>query len=337
MPNYLERVDLPFYHEQIESFLPDELVDFHTHVGNIGQLKYGGGPPRTWVDYITPHFWTVAAHYRHYGIIFPGKKVTPVMFGMLSGEPDVDAVNAYAAAGAAQHGAYAFLVTRPEWPGTELERRLREGGFRGLKPYPTMATGKAEGDVSIFDFLPREHMDVAQTLGLPIILHLPRPGRLADPRNLAELHEICATFPNLKLVVAHIGRAYCLPNAEKGLPQLRDCPGLYYDFAAAANEQVFELALREVGPRRLIFGSDIPYVAFRARRYCEGDNYVNVVRFASFSDAHLRVASPQERDSITFYVYEQIAAMRRAAERVGLSRTDVEDMFRNNALRLLHA
>jgi predicted TIM-barrel fold metal-dependent hydrolase len=336
MPNYLERVDLPFYRQYIEGFLPDELVDFHTHVGKIEHMKYAGGPPRTWVDYLTPHSWTVESHYRHYATIFPGKKVTPVMFGMLSGEPDVDALNAYAAAGAAQHQAYAFLVTRPEWSGAELERRIREGGFRGLKPYPTMVRGKAGDDITVFDFLPREHMAVAQALGLPVILHLPRPGRLADPANLAELHHICAGYPQLKLVVAHIGRAYCLPNAEKGLPQLRDCANLYYDFSAATDADVFELALREVGPRRLIFGSDIPYVAFRARRYCEGDNYVNVVRFASFTDSHLRVASPEEKDSITFYVYEQIAAMRRAAERVGLSRADVDDIFTNNALRLLH-
>jgi len=173
-------------------------------------------------------------------------------------------------------------------------------------------------------------------MGLCVILHLPRPGRLADPRNIEELHQIADEYPRLKLVVAHIGRAYCLPGAKRGLTQMRDCPSIYYDISASANDEVFDLALREVGPRRLIFGTDLPAVDFRARRICEGDNYVNIVRQASFTDPHLRVAPPEERDKITFYVYEQIAALRRAAERVGLSREDVEDIFRGNAERLLN-
>ena len=40
------------------------------------------------------------------------------------------------------------------------------------------------------------------------MLHISRPARLKDPVNLAQLLEIEEKYPNVKLIVAHIGRAY---------------------------------------------------------------------------------------------------------------------------------
>jgi len=332
---YLERVDLPFYRQQIADFLPDEVLDFHTHVGRPEHFVRPAAPPRNWAEYVTPRAWTVDSLYRYYARLFPGKRIVPVIFGSLVGEPLVDPLNDYVATTAAHFGAYSFLLTRPEWSADELEQRLR-AGFRGLKPYPTMVRGEPATEIGIFDFLPHHHLALAQEMNLCVLLHLPRPGRLDDPDNLSELHELVRRYPRLKLVVEHLGRSYCLPGAARGLAAMRDLPTVSYGIAACATEEVFELALREVGPRRLVFGSDIPYVAFRCRRLCEGDNYVNIVRGANFTDPHLRVAPPETRDTITFYVYEQIAGVRRAAERAGLSRAGVEDIFRNNALRLLN-
>jgi len=337
MSTYLERVDLPFYRQYVEPFLPERVLDFHTHVYRADQFGARSGPSRSWAEYVSPRSWPVETLLRFYERVLPGKRVTPVVFGMPLNDPDFDAANRFTADSAARVGGYAFLLTNPVWSAAQLAQRVRSGGFRGLKPYPTTVRGKSEAEISIFDYLPHDHLAVAEDLGLCVLLHLPRPGRLADPANVAEVHEICARHPCLKLVIAHVGRAYCLPTAERGLAALRDCPSLHYDISANANADVFELALREVGPQRLIFGTDLPAVAFRARRVCEGDNYVNLVRQAGYTDSHLRVAPPQERDSITFYVYEQIAAFRRAAERVGLSCTDVEDVFWHNAMRLLDA
>jgi len=337
MTTRLERVDLPFYREHIKDFLPRDVLDFHVHVGRPEHFARPYVPPRNWAEYVCPRAWTVEALFRYYARILPGTRVTPVLFGIVTGNPDVDALNEYVAASAVRVGACAFLVTRPEWKEEELAERARRGGFKGLKPYPTMAGAQKDEEPSIFSFLPHGHLAVAEDMGLCVLLHLPRAGRLADPHNIEELHRIVRQYPRLKLVVAHVGRAYCLPGAKRGLEQMRDCSSVYYDISASANDEVFELALREVGPHRLIFGTDLPAVAFRARRICEGDNYINIVPHAKFNDPHLRVAPPGERDKITFYIYEQVAALRRAAERVSLSRAEVEDIFRGNAERLLNA
>ncbi|MHB0876701.1 MAG: amidohydrolase family protein [Anaerolineae bacterium] len=332
MSTYRERVDLPYYREHVAGFLPDRVIDFHTHV----YLSEHLGPrpaPRNWAEYVSPRSWSLASLRRYYERVFPGKQIVPVIFGMPLDDPDVDAANRYTAE-VAPGNAYPFLLTRPQWSANELERRTRQGGFLGIKPYPTLAP-KSEASVGVFDYLPHAHLEVAQQMGLCVILHLPRAGRLADPANVAELHEIDRRYPRLKLVVAHVGRAYCLPTAERGLAALRDCPGIRYDISANVNADVFALALHEVGPERLIFGTDLPAIAFRARRICEGDNYVNLVRRTGFTDSHLRPAAAGEADGITFFVYEQIAAFRRAAESVGLDRTAIEAVFRTNAEALL--
>jgi uncharacterized protein len=335
MSTYRDRVDLPFYYEHVAGFLPDRVIDVHTHVYLARHL----GPrtaPRSWAEYVSPRSWSLPSLRRYYERVFPGKQIVPVVFGMPLDNPNVDAGNEYVTEAAARGAAYPFMLTRPQWSATDLAERVRRGGFRGLKPYPTLAP-QGEGEAGVFDYLPHHHLEVAQDLGLCVILHLPRAGRLADPANVAELHEIDRRYPRLKLIVAHVGRAYCLPTAERGMAALRDCPNVRYDISANVNPDVFSLALREVGPQRLLFGTDLPAIGFRARRVCEGDNYVNLVRHTGFTDSHLRPVPPDEAGDITFFVYEQIAAFRRAAEQAGLSRAEVEAVFRTNAEALLDA
>jgi hypothetical protein len=76
-------------------------------------------------------------------------------------------------------------------------------------------------------------------------------------------------------------------------------------------------------------------VAARARRICEGDVYINIMRDADWEDSHTRLAPPEEREQITFMLYEEIAAFKRAAANKGLTGQDIEDVFYNNAHRLL--
>ena len=70
-------------------------------------------------------------------------------------------------------------------------------------------------------------------------------------------------------------------------------------------------------------------------RIVEGDNYVNVMRDADWEDSHTRLPAPDERDSVTFMMYEELIAFKRAAETKGLSRAHIEDIFYNTARNLL--
>jgi len=289
--------------------------------------------PAFWADRMCAAFCAEAL-LRVYRKLLPGREVRPVFFAFPRRNVRLDEANAYASQMARQLGGWSLLVTRPSWTPVEVVRRVQSGGHVGLKPYPYLVEGMPADQATIFDCLPHEHLDLANRHGWIVMLHIPRAERLADPTNIAQIREICATYPRLKLVIAHVGRAYCLRYASEGLPALRTCRDLYYDISGNCNGEVFSLLLRHVAPQRILFGSDLPLVALRLRRTCEGDTYINYVRKTRFVDEHTR-RDPEHEDTFTFFLYESIAAFRRAAKAARLSRNDIEDVFYNNARCLL--
>ena len=52
-------------------------------------------------------------------------------------------------------------------------------------------------------------------------------------------------------------------------------------------------------------------------------------------DRHLREVSAEEAEKITFFLYEELLAFKRAAKTLGLSRQDIEDIMYNNAHDLI--
>ncbi len=64
-------------------------------------------------------------------------------------------------------------------------------------------------EIRIFDFLPPHQLDVLNRNGWVVMLHIPRDGRLGDPVNLAQMVEIEKNWPRVRVIIAHVGRAYC--------------------------------------------------------------------------------------------------------------------------------
>jgi hypothetical protein len=333
MPSYLDRVDLPFYRRNLEEQLPERIIDIHCHVGRMEHVDRSISLPAFWADRMCQAF-SADAMMQTYRMLMPGKKVQPVWFAFPRRNVHLDEANSYAARAAHEYGTSSLLVTRPTWTQDEVWQRAKAGGHRGLKPYFYLVEGKPAADVTVFDCLPHAHLDLANKHGWIVVLHLPRSRRLADPSNLAQVKEICTTYPNIKLIIAHVGRAYCRSFALAGLPALKNCDKLYWDFSANCNQEVMEMLLQQVEPQRILYGSDLPLVAMRLKRICEGDNYINLVRKTRYNDAQTR-RDPENEDTFTSLLYESIAAFLRAAQARGLSRADIGDVFHDNAQRLL--
>ena len=152
--------------------------------------------------------------------------------------------------------------------------------------------------------------------------------------DIAQLKEISRTYPEIRLIIAHVGRSYCPRYGIEGIPPLKGCENLCFDISANTNQIVMELLIREVGPKRILFGSDMPITAMRAKRICEGDEYINYTRHADWEDSRTR-RNVEEEESYTFMLYEEILAFKKAAVACDLTRSDIEDVFFNNAYRLL--
>jgi predicted TIM-barrel fold metal-dependent hydrolase len=336
-------VDRAYYSEHLADFLPPRLVDFHTHIWlrafqDAAPIETRGP---TWPMRVAADN-SVEDLRETYRLILPGHAVTPVVFGWPERDTDLDRSNAYVSEVAREHTYPALLMNVPEWTAGELERRVIAGGFVGLKPYLNRAPlDIPSAEITVYDFLPHAHLEVADAHGWIVLLHIPRPGRLQDPANLAAMLDIERRYPKARLVYAHIGRAYCPEDVGNALEVLADTERMHFDFSANTSAEVMEATLRAFGPRRLVFGSDLPIVRMRMRRICDNGGYVNLVPPGLYGDTsgdpRMREVSPEEGSALSFFLYEMLYAFRRAAEVVGLSTADVEDVFCNNALRLLDA
>lgn len=330
-------VDMAFYRERLEGFLPKRIVDIHGHVSM--RDAYDDLSKLDWVGRITNGRGLRIEEYLDWTIkMFPGKDMRVLVFGHPT--PDrIDPDNAYLVDVMDRYPAdrvEGLLLQSPYWSVEELDRRFKAGRFVGIKPYPLMPHKTPVAQVRIREMLPEAHMRWADERGLIVMVHVPRgDGRLADAQNIEDLEWINREFPNARTIVAHVGREYVdRPEGREAVRRIAACENLLWDFSATDCQPMFEALIESAGPQRIMYGSDLPIIAFRGKRISRDGEYFNVVYQADWQDKRSGRVEADE-GKMTFYLYEEIDAFRRAAEACRLTRADIEDVFCNNAERLL--
>ncbi len=339
----IKAVDRAFYEKKIRQFLPEDIIDIHTHVWLERFRKEAVNAPVravTWPSLVAREN-PVEELLETYRLMFPGKKVTPLIFSQVSPDMDLKAGNGYIGECAEKYGLPSLMVARPETSAADLEDEVIKGGFLGCKVYLNFSAPYIpEKEIRIYDFLPPHQLEVLNRHGWIVMLHIPRDGRLKDPVNLAQLLEIEKKYPELKLIVAHVGRAYCPEDLGNAFEVLHETRKMMFDFSANTNSYVFRQLIKAVGPKRILFGSDLPILRMRARRICSNGTYVNLVPRGLYGnvsgDSHMGEVDGDAAKEITFFMYEEIEAFRQATQQEGLARTDIGDVFYNNAKTLLN-
>jgi predicted TIM-barrel fold metal-dependent hydrolase len=336
--------DRQVYAERLRDFLPEEIVDVHTHVWRASDFPPSApaaGPSRTvsWPALVANEN-PLGDLLETYRVLLPGKRVTPLIFPMVPEGGNLEVQNRYVADCARQAQLPALIFSDPAWSAAQLEERVASGGFLGAKSYLTLAPAHLSADdISIFDFFPPHQLEVHDRHGWIVMLHIPRAARLKDPLNLVELLRLERDYPNLTLIVAHVGRAYSDEDVGDAFEVLAGTERMCFDLSANTNDDVFEGILRAVGPQRVLFGSDLPITRMRMRRLAREGRYVNLVPQGLYGDVsgdkNMEEIEGPEAARLTLFLYEELEALRRAAERVGLTRQEVEDVCCHNARRVL--
>ncbi len=338
----IKEVDKKFYKERLKDFLPQKMIDIHTH---LSLEKFKGRKQNELVRTVS---WpslvakdnSIEDLMETYALMFPDKHVTPLVFGSVAPEDDLDGSNQYVQESSEKFSVPALIYAVPWWSADEFEQRIKKGHFLGCKVYLNLSPEYIPcSEIRIFDFLPPHQLEVLNRNSWIAMLHIPRDGRLKDPVNLAQMLEIERKYPNIKLIIAHVGRAYCNEDVGNAFEVLAETKNMVFDFSANTNQWVFEQTIKAVGPRRILFGSDMPILRMRSRRITENGIYVNLVPKGLYGDLsgdrNMREITGEEAANLTFFMYEEIDAMRRAAANTGLISSDIEDIFYNNAARLL--
>jgi len=328
--------DAKVYRERLAGFLPARIIDVHTHIWKAEfVLMEDTKGCVTWPARVASEC-TVGGLLEIYATFFPRQTVTPVLMG--SPLCDLGQTNAYTKECGAKCALPTMYCTAWDTPPERLRTAVVSEGFAGFKPYLNNSPGYIPpGEVRIYDFLPHEHLRVTDELEAVVMLHIARAGRLRDPVNIAQLMEIDRQYPNAKIIVAHVGRAYIEDDLGDAFDTLRHSKNLLFDFSANTLEQAMTACIGAVGPERVMFGSDMPITKMRMYRIAEDGVYKNVIPRGLYGDVSgdKNMKETDEAD-VTTFIYEELLAFRRATEALGLGKDEIEDILCNNAKRVFN-
>ena len=178
--------DKKVWEEELRDFLPDKIIDVHTHV----YKREFFDPPKPGANRRGLVSWTSTVAKENpiedldetYKLMFPGKDVKALMF--ISGKTGVAKNNAYLSEKSREWGWPALYYSHPSESADELESQIRAGGFLGVKCYLNRAPEYIPAkEIRIFGFFPKHQLARLNEMGAICMCHIPRDGRLGDPVN----------------------------------------------------------------------------------------------------------------------------------------------------------
>lgn len=145
-----------------------------------------------------------------------------------------------------------FCAVNP-WDGKaavdELRRCVVDLGFKGVKLHPTLH-GYHLSDPSLVNPL----FDAADQLRIAVITH----GAADLFNSPLECAAIARRFPRVPLLIAHMGMFWSVDQAIQCAGEVKNL------FLEVSRVPAFEIAtaVRELGPERVIYGTDSPFVDY---------------------------------------------------------------------------
>ena len=296
--------DQRIYREELAPFLPPRIFDAHVHIFRKGYFppefafkphsvyhKFGGEfPIELWRELMAE--------------VLPGREVWCNCFSAPHTEVDRDRLPE-----ADGRTEFAMALVSPADSAEAMARRIEAAGAVGVKPYLNFAAdfyGKPANEVEIRDMLTPEQLAYLNEKRLAVTLHIPRPGRFADPFNQRQMAGLCEKYPRVKFIFAHIGRAYFMPNSrESNIGELAQFPNAFFDTAMVNSTDILRYTFDHFPAGRVLFGTDSPIALLRGKSieinnqyaYLMGEDYAigtaiydagHAVEFTSFFYEQLR-------------------------------------------------
>jgi glutamate-1-semialdehyde 2,1-aminomutase len=313
---------------RLADFVPDEIYDIHVHPYNPVHFA-----PCAW-SFLKEAGWLGCAEHRS-GLhqYMPATTIHGLYFGMPQKSADRFEMNRWVADEVAKNGSplsRSLMVVSPEDTKEQVAASLRSGAFIGIKVYHCYASRPDTMNASLTEYASEWMWELLQEVSGVLLLHIVRDGALDDPDNQKEIRRLCRAYPNVRLILAHVARSFNYRNARSGLYTLVDLDNVVIDTSAVTESESFAAALKILGPKRILWGSDFPVSEVRGRCVTTG---------GYFYWLHPEVIAPEHKpptnSEMTLVGIESLLTLREACDNAGMTRSDVQDIFKDNALRLL--
>lgn len=311
---------------QLSEFLPDKIFDVHAHIYRIPDLNISQagflakGPAevsyKVWKTRITE--------------LICGKELSGgLFFPMPTEKCDLKSANNFLLSQIKDEELSRGLVmVSPDTNPEELSFLLKQPGIVGMKPYHLFSKEKPTWESSLSGFFPEWQMELANAHGSIVMLHIVKDGAIADPENIKDIRNMCVRYPGIKLVLAHAARCFHAPHATKGIKNLRGLENIWFDLSGICEPEALMVILKEFGPRKLMWGSDFPISQIRGKSVTMGNGF-------AWLDENFCNWEKSEFANPILVGIESVRAMKLAADEFGLNKTDIQDIFYENANRLL--
>lgn len=329
-PNDLDRA---IWRDELDGFVPQRVYDLHTHMTH-SRFDLGEGPgyaasggPWALLDQGT----TTELLDQTDALLMPGRSVERLIFGMPHKKCDFAGSNDFVACEAAKRPASAALMlVHPSMSAEEVDGAIRRHRFIGFKPYRWYSTTGDPKNCRIGEFMSEHILEVGNRYGLLVGLHLSKQDAIADEENLADLERYAEKYPRLRWGLFHCARSYSDWPMEKAAPRLRRIPNVWYETSSVCETDAFDALFETADPSRVCYGSDdLAVGADRGKYIAYGRAWVSMSeRNQTFNTDHCD-------GRMTFTRYEMLRGMKRAARHARFTPQQIEDLFWNNAVRLI--
>ena len=191
----------------------------------------------------------------------------------------------------------------------------------------------------LYQYFPESILARAERLEVPIILHLPR----FLENSLDELKDVSESFPSLRIVLAlaHVGVTWIdKPDLERVFSEVASYENISVDTSGVTDSRVIEKAIRHLGIKRILFGTDEPLNLLPEQTYNNPDlgpriitdypyHWVDYAEWKQFKDT---VPAP------AYSHLQQLAALESALDSVAKTEKERQEMtqaiFYDNAREL---
>ncbi len=333
----VQKNHLPTHHEIFEEekavvdklvagFVPREVIDIHTHIFRDEDFN-GSNRPQYSREGLVLGTESLKTGLQAW---LPGREIRALCFGIPARGVDTAAVNGWVQDELSKEPAWWDLALASPFDKPEaVEAALAVPQCRGIKVYHLFTGREDSFDCQVEDFAPEWMWDILNKHHGILMLHIVKDDAMADAGNQKSIARLCRKYPNAKLILAHVARSFSHRHALDGIPFLRDIDNAWVDTSAVCESQSMVAAIEHLGPERILFGSDYPISNFRGRSLTLAKTFHWI-----YENAELP-ASEALSQHLTLVGMESLTALREAAELFGLTGPDLENIFRNNALRVL--
>lgn len=310
--------------EIIGDFVPDNVFDAHAHLNPAGGLSDEAQTYESYCEWMGPLLGN-PSNIRLNALA----EVTGPNVRSIEGRREINDYLSEQLAKAPNCVGSAFIG--PDETEEQIAEVLSRPQMVGIKCYATTVANPDRNAVAIGDFLSEAQWTVANRLKRPICLHMMRPKALSDPDNLAYIQKMTARYPDAKLVLAHCARGFAGWNTIEAIDKIAHIDNVWYDISAICEVGTIASTIMRTAGKKVMWGSDYPVCKYRGCSLSMGDSFLWIT---GATYATLEPTLEEKGLKPCLYTLQTMLAFKQTATLLNLDRTQIEDIFYNNAMNL---